>query len=168
MATDKTPAEPEPSPTHAPEPPQKTLEQVVYLLADHNKPPTPFCYEDYPEWKRWALAGGLEEFARLHNVQVSFLLYSMPDELYEAYVDTTMQNQDLRNAIDALKQKRIEWSHRYAASNCAEAIAEGWDEEASESEEESLCLPEVVSYKTQPEHQPVPANVCAFDSGDGN
>lgn len=164
MATDKTLATPQPSPTHplepseptrllepSPtrplEPPQMTVDEVVYLLADKNKPPIPFCYEDYPEWKRWALAGGLEQFAKSHNVQVSFLLHSMPEDLRNAYVDTIMQNQDLRNAIDAQSRNKAYLSD--ADSYSIMAMIEGWDEEDSESEEESLCLPEVVSHETQ-------------------
>ena len=123
-----------------------TLERVVYLLADKNKPSIPFCYEDFPEWKRWALAGGLEEFAKLHNVHFSFVLYSMPDELHKAYVDTILQDPDLRAAVDARKRRRGKINNNLATSIMA--LIEGWDEEDSESEEESLCLPEVVSRKT--------------------
>jgi hypothetical protein len=146
MATDKTTAEPNPSPAHPLEPLQKTVDEVVYLLSDKNKPPIPFRLEDYPEWKRWALAGGLEEFAKLHNVQASFILYSMPKKLYKAYVNTLMQDKDLRNAVDAHNRSKAYLSD--AVSHSIMAMIEGWDEEASESEEESLCLPEVVSHKT--------------------
>ncbi|KAJ8105552.1 hypothetical protein OPT61_g10106 [Boeremia exigua] len=115
MPTNTPTAAPKPSPTHPLEAPQMTLEEVVHYLADRNKPPLPMCYEDYPEWKRWALGGGLEEFAKSHNVHVSFILYEMPKELYEAQ----------------------------AGSDAIMAIIEGWDEESSGSEEEPLCLPKV-------------------------
>lgn len=106
MAMNKTPAEPKPWPANPLESPQLTVDEVVYLIADKNKPPIPFCYENYPEWKCWALAGGLEEFSKLHNVQVSFILYQMPEELYDTYVDTIMQDQDLRNAIHAQNRNK--------------------------------------------------------------
>jgi hypothetical protein len=86
------------------------------------------------------------EFPKLHNSQVSFIQYLMPKELYDAYVDTLMQDKDLRNAVDAHNRNKPYLSD--AAANSIMAMIEGWDEEGSESEEESLSLPEVVSHKT--------------------
>ncbi|KZM20953.1 hypothetical protein ST47_g7904 [Ascochyta rabiei] len=142
MATNspKLPAEPKPSP---PEPPKMTVDEVVHLVADKNKPPIPFRYEHYPEWKSWALAGGLEEFAKLHNVEVTFVLYSMPDKLYKTYLDTILKDQDLRNAVDAYNRNKAYLTDAEAYSIMA--MVEGWDEDddTSESEEELLCLPKV-------------------------
>ena len=61
-------------------------------------------------------------------------------------MDTTLQDPDLRAALDAQKRRRGKINNNLAKRIMA--MIEGWDEEESESEEGSLCLSEAVSHKT--------------------
>ena len=61
-------------------------------------------------------------------------------------MDTTLQDPDLRAALDAQKRRRGKINNNLAYRIMA--MIEGWDEEDSKSEEQFICLPEAVSHKT--------------------
>ncbi|KAJ8116000.1 hypothetical protein OPT61_g2478 [Boeremia exigua] len=130
-----------PKPPSPPSQPPMTVSEVIRRIAERPHPSFLRYYEGYPEWKLWALSGRLEELAKAHQVEITFVVYPMPvpQKLFRAYVDTMMQDEDLTKAVDAHRRARVLLSNEEA--NGIMAMIEGWDEEESDSDGEAVSPP---------------------------